>query len=74
MFHLLKARNFIAFCWVPGHRSVSGNEADDDAAAKETAVLGDLLPDQVLGSDVCSFHYHTVLLLWQDEWPWGVGL
>jgi hypothetical protein len=36
------------------------NEATD-AAAKEAAVFGDLVPDQVLGSDVCSFLHHTLV-------------
>jgi ribonuclease HI len=40
VFHCLKAGNFVAFCWLPGHTGFSGNEATD-AAAKEAAVLGD---------------------------------
>jgi hypothetical protein len=31
-------------------------------------VLGDLASDRVLGSDVCAFLHHTILLLWEDEW------
>jgi hypothetical protein len=64
VFHLLKPGNFVVFCWGTWPQKCFR----DEAAAKEATVLGDLAPDQVLGSDVCSFLHHTILLPWQNEW------
>jgi hypothetical protein len=66
-FHLRMAGKSVAFCWIPGHSGLPGNEAAD-ATAKSAAFHGPLAYDRALGSDVSAFLHRAVISSWQDEW------
>jgi hypothetical protein len=54
VFDLHEARKSIIFCWTPRHTDLPVNDAAD-AAAKETALLWNLISDPEVGTDVRAF-------------------